>query len=33
MADRKKKIQQKHNQDEDDWAKGDYNEDEMLPSN
>lgn len=29
----KKKIQQKMAQDEDDWAKGDLNEDEMLPAN
>jgi len=30
---RKKKIQQKMNQDEDEWAKGELDEDEMLPEN
>jgi hypothetical protein len=30
---RKKKIQQRVNQDEDEWAKGELDEDEMLPAN
>ena len=28
-----KKIQQKSNQNDDDWAQGELNEDEMLPAN